>query len=138
MTRFVLATKARVPSLLFFVCFSPTSTFCLHSLLLVFSITIMQGRRTSGDSDLGSVGHEWDLGLGPVDHEWEEDQFYRCCTLSTGVVNEAYAKLIVRSVRRIHLIHLSGFRPNRLTPSARLRLARPLSRRGRSPSGMVD
>jgi hypothetical protein len=43
-----------------FVCLSPTSTFCLHSLSLVFSIAIMQGLRTSGDSDLGSIGHEWD------------------------------------------------------------------------------
>lgn len=119
----MLATKAQAPSLLFFVCFSPMLIFCLHSLSLVFSITIMQGHRTSGDSDLGSVGHEWDSGLGPIDHEWEEDQFYLCCTMSTGVVNEAYAKLIVRSVRRIHPIHLSGFRPIRLTPSARLRLA---------------
>jgi hypothetical protein len=77
----------------------------------------MQGRRTSGDLDLGFVRHEWDSGLGPIDHEWEEDQFYLCRTLSTGVVNVAYAKLIVRSVRRIHPIHLSGFRPIRLTPS---------------------
>jgi hypothetical protein len=41
------------------------------------------------------TGCDRDLGLGLVYHEWEEDQFYLCCTLSTGVVNEAYAKLIV-------------------------------------------
>jgi hypothetical protein len=74
----VLAAKVRPPSLLVLVCFSPTPTFCLRILSTGFSLAFMQGRRTSEDSDLGSIGYKW-----------KEDQFCPCHTLPTGVVNEA-------------------------------------------------
>lgn len=100
----MLAMKVQAPPLLDFVHISPYADPLLRSLSVGPFLISYGVVELIGDSSLGFVGHEW-----------EEDWHYLHHGLPAGVLNEAYVKMSVWSVR-IREIHSSGFRTVCLTP----------------------